>query len=346
MIDSTHPILSQDRFQPPPHWDWSFRELSGIKIRYGLPRSRKKYHAVALILGGLGDFGEQYFELANDLEQRDIKPVIIDLPGQGGSGRYLKNPHKRHSAGFDLLLKDLHTLIDEIVLSTAIDPENNHLRLPIILLAHSMGGHIALRYLAEYNKNTKGQDIFSAVAITAPMLKIKTIEKLTGLISTPALALLKLFPTAYVPGGCNWTEHYRDRPGLQGIFSSDEQRASVQKAFFTHPEYAHLTIGSPTNKWLSDAVKSCKKIEKKGYLETIQTPTLIALAEQDQLVSNIAIRSAASRIKSCELLEIEGAQHEILMEQDKYRSAFIDRFFTFIENNVLNKPENGKTFIV
>lgn len=346
MIDSNHPLLCQDRFQPPPHWDWNFRELSGIKIRYGLPRSRKTYNAVVLILGGLGDFGEQYFELANDLEKRDIKPVIIDLPGQGGSGRYLKNHHKRHSAGFDILIKDLHTLIDEVVLSAAIDAENNHMRLPMILLAHSLGGHIALRYLAEYNKNTKGQNIFSAAAVTAPMIKIKAIEKLGSFLATPILSFLKLFPTSYVPGGCNWTEHYRERAGLKGIFTSDEHRAAIQKAFFTHPEYTHLTIGSPTNKWLADAIKSCKKIDKKGYLEAIQIPTLIALADQDQLVSNIAIRSAASRINSCELLEIEGAQHEILMEQDKYRSTFIDRFFTFIENNVLNKPENGKTFVV
>jgi len=346
MIDETHPILSQSRFQPPEKWDWSHRELSGIKIRYGLPRSRKIYKAAALILGGLGDFGEQYYELAQDLDNRDIKPVIIDLPGQGGSGRYLKNLHKRHSNGFDNLLKDLSILIDEIVLSAAIDPENNHLRLPIFLIAHSMGGHLALRYLSEYNITTKGQPVFSAVALSAPMMNIKAVERLPGIISFPILKILGLFPTAYVPGGCNWTEQYRDRPTLKGIFTSDEHRAELQKAFFSHPEYAHLAIGSPTNKWLNDAIKSCKKLRKKGYLEKIETPIVIGLAGDDRIVSNIAILEASARLKNCDLLELDGAQHEILMEKDQYRSAFLDHFFTFVENNVFNKENNGKTFIV
>ncbi|HPQ51040.1 MAG: alpha/beta fold hydrolase [Alphaproteobacteria bacterium] len=345
MIDELHPLLSQPRFQPLENWDWNYRELSGIKIRYGLPRSRKTYKAVAVILGGLGDFGEQYFEFSQDLDKQNIKPVIIDLPGQGGSDRYLKNSHKRHSAGFDALLKDLGILIDEIAHSTAIDIENNHLRLPVILIAHSMGAHLALRYLAEYNKTSRGQTIISAAALSAPMIKIKAIEKIPSLIGFGILKLLALAPTSYVPGGCNWTETYRDRAALKGIFTQDQDRAALQKAFFTHPEYRHLTIGSPTNKWLNDAVKSCKKLEKRTYLEQIDTPVLIGLAGDDQLVSNLAIREAAAHIKDCELLEIEGSQHEILMEQDQYRSVFLDRFFTFIENNVFNKTNNGKYYI-
>lgn len=57
------------------------------------------------------------------------------------------------------MLADLHTIVDEIVLSAAVDPEDNHKRLPIILLAHSMGGHLALRYLSEYNRSSRGTNI-------------------------------------------------------------------------------------------------------------------------------------------------------------------------------------------
>ncbi len=345
MIDDSHPLLSQPRFQPIENWDWSYRELSGIKIRYGLPRTRKAYRAITVIIGGLGDFGEQYFELSQDLDNRGIKPIIIDLPGQGGSGRYLKNPHKRHSAGFDELLRDLSILIDEVALSAAIDIENNHLRLPALMMGHSLGGHLALRYLAEYNKTSRGQTIFSAAALTAPMVRIKIVEKIPKLLRFGLIKLLALNPTSYVPGGCDWSEQYRERSGLKGIFSQDEERAALQKAFFAHPEYGHLAIGSPTNKWLNDAVKSCKILTRKNYLEQIKTPVFIGIAGDDQLISNIAIREVASRIERCELLEIKGAQHEILMEKDEYRSAFLDRFFTFIDNNVFNSPNDGKIFI-
>ena len=339
-------LLSQPRFQPPKDWDWGFKTVDGIKIRYGQARSRKVYDAVVTIIGGLGDFGEQYFEIANELDARNIKSIIIDLPGQGGSGRYLPNqPMKRHSAGFDKLLADIHTVIDEIVLSSAIDIEDNHKRLPIILLAHSMGGHIALRYLAEYNKSSRGDTIFSCAALTAPMTGIRAVDSFPKPIGMALVHLLALRPKSYVPGGCDWYNGYRERAGLKGIFSSDPERYQLQRTYFTHPDYKYLATGSPTCKWLLDAALSCKKIREKGYLEHIQIPILMAVAGNDMLVSNMARKETTNRLKNCEYLEIKGARHEILMESDMFRKPFVERFFTFIEENVLNKTDKGKTFI-
>ncbi len=339
-------VLAQPRFHPPKDWDWGFRTIDGIKIRYGQPRSRKIYDAVVTIIGGLGDFGEQYFEIANELDARNIKPIIIDLPGQGGSGRYLPDePMKRHSAGFDKALADIHSVIDEVVLSAAIDMEDNHKRLPIILLAHSMGGHIALRYLAEYNKSSRGVPIFSCAALTAPMIGIRAVDSFPKPIGMAFVRMLALRPTHYVPGGCGWYDGYRERPGLKGIFSSDPDRYELQRAYFTHPDYKYLATGSPTCKWLLDASLSCKKIQEKGYLEQIDTPLLMAVAGNDMLVSNLARKDAISRLKKCEYLEISGSHHEILMEADIFRKQFVERFFTFIEENVLNKPDKGKSFI-
>lgn len=339
------PLLSQKRFQAPEHWEWSFTTLRGISIRYGMPRSRAEYKAVIVIWGGLGDFGEQYFEFAHDVLSHNMKPVIIDLPGQGGSGRYLTNPHKRHSAGFDEMIEDLFTLISESILSTAVDAHDNHKRLPMILFSHSMGGHVALRFLKEHNLTRKGEPIFSAAALTAPMIGIRVIENLPALVARIAVAGLSLFPSNYVPQGSDWYEDYRDRPGFKGIFSSDPDRSQIQKAFFISPESQNLKTGSPTNKWLKDAYSSCLQLQNPNYLKTIETPLLIAIAGQDQLVSNTAIRKAASFLKNAEIMELPGAQHEIIMEADAYRQPFIDRFFTFIAENVLNNANEGKKFI-
>lgn len=317
-----------------------------MKIRYGQPRSRKAYKAVVAIIGGLGDFGEQYFETANDLEERNIKPIIIDMPGQGGSGRYLPQfPMRRHSAGFDRLLDDINTVIDEVVLSSAIDIEDNHKRLPMILLAHSMGGHIALRYLSEYNKSSRGLPIFSCAALTAPMFGIRAVEIFPKALQLPLVRFLALRASSYVPGGCDWFDGYRERPGFKGIFSSDPERYELQRLYFTHPDFAYLATGSPTRKWLLDAILSCRKIFEKGYLEQVNIPLLIGLSGSDKLVSNTAMRQACERLPQAELIELDGAQHEILMESDRFRKVFIERFFTFIEENVLNKPDEGKTII-
>jgi lysophospholipase len=339
-------LLLQPRFQAPKDWDWSYRSFDDIKIRYGLPRSRKSYDAVATIIGGLGDFGEQYFELANQLDEKNIKPIIIDMPGQGGSTRYLPDtPMRRHSVGFDVALSQLHTVIDEVVLSAAIDNQDNHKRLPIILISHSMGGHTSLRYLAEYNKSSRGEIIFSAAIFSAPMFGIQAVNKFPSWLREPLLRILSLRPNAYVPGGCDWYDGYRERAGFKGIFSTDPERYEIQRAFFTHPDYKFLVTGSPTNKWLLDAFLSCKKIETAGYLENIDTPILIGVAGSDMLVENTSIYEAVKRLKNGHIIDIPNSQHEIIMEADKYRTPFIHAFFTFIEENVLSKTNKGKTYI-
>lgn len=340
-------LLLQKRFRPPEGWDWSFRTFdTDMKIRYGQVRSRKAYDAVALIVGGLGDFGEQYYELANQLEDRNIKAIVIDLPGQGGSSRYLPaQPMKRHSKGFDLILSQLHTIIDEIVLSAAIDVDDNHKRLPCILVAHSMGGHVALRYLAEYNKSSRNTNIFSCAILSAPMLGIQAVNQFVPWLRHTILKILSLRSTSFVPGGSHWYDGYRERLGFKGIFSSDAERYEIQRAYFTDPDHQFLAIGSPTNKWLLDAYQSCKKIDSAGYLEKVEIPVLIGLAGADKLVDNAAILRSVKRLKHGELMEILDSQHEIFMESDKFRKPFIDRFFTFVEENVLNGSDKGKTYI-
>lgn len=315
-------------------------------MRYGQPRSRKDYKAVAVIFEGLGDFAEQYFEFANELDAQGIKPLIIDFPGQGGSDRYLPHtPMKRHSTGFDSLLQQLHNVMEDVALSAAVDQNDNHKRLPLALIGHSMGGHIALRYLAEYNTSSRGVPIFSCAVLTAPMIGMKAVNNVPFPFRQAILFGLSLFPTAYVPRGCDWYEGYRERWGFKGIFTSDPDRYALQGAYYTHPEHRYLATGSPTNQWLLDAVKSCKILNMPDYLRKIDVPVLIAEAGSDQLVDNQDISRAARHIPHAEILSIDGAQHEIIMESDRFRKVFLERFFTFLEENVLNRPDKGKTYI-
>jgi lysophospholipase len=252
---------------------------------------------------------------------------------------------KRHSEGFDKALHQLHTVIENVVLSAAIDADDNHKRLPMILCAHSMGGNFALRYLAEYNKTSHNQPIFTCAAFTSPMFGIYAVNVVPPFVRIPLLKFLSLAPTAYVPNGCDWFDGYRERPGLKGIFSSDLERFALQRAYFTHPDYQFLVTGSPTNKWLRDALASCRTIQQKDYVENITTPVFIGIAGQDRLIQNSAIWDVVKRLKNGESLEIPESQHEILMERNPIRQQFVERFFTFIEENVLNKPDKGKTYI-
>ena len=348
MIDlSASSLLNQPRFQAPEKWDWSISILNGVKTRFGQPRTKQNFEAVAVLFGGLRDSGEQYFELAHELIGRNIKPFFIDLPGQGGSTHFLPNSHKRHSQGFEQDLKCLHKIIDENVLSSAVWSEDNHKRLPIVLLAHSMGGNLALRYLHDYNKTSRGKTIFAAGVLFAPLLGIKVVENWpAGLIRVAAEFLNLVKGEGYAPGGTDWFEGYKEAPMVKGYFSSDPERLKLQDALFLAPNNAHLITGSPTNRWLRDALASCAILKAPAYLSEVSTPLLVFLAGQEQIVSNAAIRRAVKALPHAKSLEISGAQHEILMEDDKYRKIALDHFFTFLTENVLNGPEKGMTYIL
>lgn len=342
MSDLKSTLDKNHDFRPPENWDWGHKFLSGLQVRYGLPRSRRPYDAVCVIIGGLGDFAEQYFELAHDFERRNIRPVIIDLPGQGGSGRYLKNPHKRHTTNFGEILEDIHILIEDVVLSAAIDFDDNHKRLPIIMLAHSMGAHFALRYLAEYNQTSRGQTIVTAASLTAPMFKIRALELMHPFITSLKLKFLSLFPNSYVPGGSNWVK--KECP-VSDVSSRGYARANIKNYWLSNPGTEHLAVGSPTNKWLLEAVKSCNLLESPDYVERVKIPILLALAGQDNIVSNQAIRGLSGRLPMADLLSLPGCEHEILMERDEHRSVFLNHFFSFLDKNVFSKQDKGKVFI-
>lgn len=335
-------IESNPDFRPPDNWDWGYKYLSGVQVRYGLSRSRKEYDAVCVVIGGLGDFAEQYYELAHNLEAQKIKPIIIDLPGQGGSGRYLKNPHKRHTVGFDRILKDIHVLIEDVVLSAAVDLQDNHKRLPIIMLAHSMGAHFALRYLSEYNQTSRKQPIVTAVALTAPMCKIKALETMHPYFAKLKLNFLSLFPNSYVPGGSNWV---KKEISPQNLLPLDYARGNIKNYWIVRATTSHLAVGSPTNRWLLEAVRSCNLLEKENYVETIQIPVLVALAGEDSVVSNQAIRALIGRLPKGELLTLPGCEHEILMERDTHRSEFLKQLFTFVDKHIFSKDDRGKVYI-
>ena len=334
-------ILNEPRFREPPGWRWHhFTTSGGYKLRYGSVYPTDTIaDAVVVILPGLRDFGEQYLELAHNLLARNLAVWVLDWRGQGDSDRYLSNRHKRHSGGFKNDIRDLKELVDGYILPSAVHPDVG--RLPLIMLGHSMGAHLGLRFLHDCNFSAKGKQAFAAAALCAPMFGIAQLDALVPGLSWLLSTVMRVFPTAYVPGGKDWSVGYRDDAFRKGKFTHDEIRSQLQDAWFTRKP--DLQVGSPTTRWLYDAAKSCRLVNHPAYLKAVAVPLLVATAGNDQIVSNRAIIRAVKHIPDAKLVEIYDAEHEILMESDEYRQAFLDHFFTFIEDNVLKKSDRGLT---
>lgn len=322
---SDHPDL-EDRFLMPPGWRWhSFKNPQGRTIRFGTvaPASHIP-DAVVIGLQGMGEFTEKYFELAHDLLARNLSFWMIDWQGQGKSHRHLKDPHKRHSGGFEEDIADLHYFIMEYVKHSAVHPDVG--RIPLVMLGHSMGANIGLHYLKRH------PDTFCCAAFSAPMFGIAALKSLpdwmAGIATT---AFQEILDQAYVGfGEKKWRPGMRD-DARNDIHSSDPVRKQVHNAWCLHDPA--LQVGNVTYGWVREAWLSCQKLRKPDYLSTLQTPCLFGLAGQETLVDNEAARKVIKTMPHAELLELPEAKHEILMERDDIRNEFLAAFDKMLQVN-------------
>jgi len=276
-------------------------------------------------LGGLSEFSEKFHEFSRNMLDRNFSFFTMDWAYQGRSSR-LPAPfsQRRHSDGFESDVADLHKFVMEQVRPAAAIPGNKHM--PIILVAHSMGGLIAIRYLSEH------AGIFNAAALSAPMLDIPMAKWQIHLLNT--LHSLRVLDKQYVPTmGKDWDEQRRKGDGSE-VFSSDTLRDAL------HPYWSKLEdvlrVGDPTIGWIAKARDSFKTVRQDGYVERIKIPVLVALAGDEKIVSNAATHEIAARLPNGRVLEIEGARHEILVEADVYRNQFLENFDKLLqENNIV-----------
>ena len=305
------------RFLAPADWQTGEFENpeTGHKIHYGfvLPENPK---GCVVVLPGLSEFTEKYYETAHDLLARNLGVFVIDWHGQGRSSRGLSNPHKRHSISFDRDISDLHHLISKIV--------HKKTSVPLTVLAHSMGGNLAIRYMLRH------PDAFKAAAFSAPMLGISDLARFPDWTLKFLLWLLYPFLHFYIPGGKDWHEAARKSDGSD-IFSSDPERDSLHNTWSSYNPV--LQVGNPTLGWVKAALSSCEII-RNGRLENINTPCLFVAAEHEKIVYNQAIRDAATRIPFASFKEIQNAKHEILMETDDIRSQFWNAFDKTLQNAI------------
>lgn len=303
----------EERFLAPAGWVWgTFVNADGAQIRYGRATPTVGATATVVLVPGAGEFGEKYFEATRDLLSRGFAVWQMDWRGQGGSERYYDDPQRRGAAGYDRDGADLHQFVTEIV-----RPARDR---AVILLAHSKGGHIALRYLHDYPAT------FDFAAMTAPMLNINT-----GGIPRPVAKGLTAFGNTvglgrrYAPGQTPWAPE--PETVEESDVSQDPVRFSVARTWeIRNPE---LRVGGYSYSWVANAYRSIKILNDEAYLVAIETPVLIATAGTDEVVDIPAQDRACGLMPACTQVQIPGAKHEIWMELDEYRNlwlAALDKF--------------------
>ena len=292
----------------------TFTTGDGLSIRYGVwSVGSDRCRGGVLVLNGRKEFLEKYAETIAELNQRDYTVFSFDWRGQGLSTRLLADRRKGHVRSYADYQQDLIQFVEQIVLPAA--------RRPLIVLAHSMGAHLALRLLHRH------PDTADRVVLTSPMIDIRTAPYPRCMVGVFArTAMCAGLSEKYLPGATGRSALKRSFEG--NPLTSDPQRFSVERnAIADNPD---LELGGPTFGWLAATLDSIGLIQRPGYLETIAAPLLMVAAGRDAVVCGASQRRACSRLPDCRFLLLEDARHEVLMERNQIRAAFWRAFDRFV----------------
>ena len=305
------------RSVPNPHFCATLTARDGLSLRTAVwPARPGGTRGTVVLLQGRAECIEKYKETAGDLLDRGFAVYALDWRGQGGSGRVLGDSRKGHVADYDDYLSDFELFLERRVLPEA--PR------PILVLAHSMGGHIVLRHRAEYR--TGDAPYFAeGIALSAPMVDLMLspfLRLFAGALTSSAISLR--LGNRYAPIRGRFPPPFEGNP-----LTRDRARCERTAALFR--DNPALAVGWPTMGWLAATRRSVAILRGRGYPERIATPVLMIGAEADKVVSNAAQIRLAARLPDCRFETIPDSRHEPLMETDEVRAQVFALFDAFAD---------------
>lgn len=308
-------VEEQERRTPPPGGVIQrFTSRHGGTIRYatwkqpgGEPRAR------VFMLHGRTEFIEKHHETLHELIKRDFEVWTFDWRGQGLSSRELSNHHKGHVRSFDHYVDDLAKLIEMACRRHG----GGILRVPNIILAQSMGAHVALRFALQH------PTVIDRMMLCATMVEIK-LPPWKRMLARPLSGLARRtgFSGAYALGTGDYTEEAFQFEG--NVLTSDPAR------FYDTPYWVRrnqeLALGGPTYGWLRAALESIRQLHQPDKLAKLTIPIRMISAGLDTIVTNRAQATLARKLPEALHLEIANARHELLHESDLIRKLVWEQF--------------------
>lgn len=267
-----------------------------------------------LFMPGRGDSYEKYLETLDYWVGQGWRVTAADWRGQGMSGRLGTDAVTGHVADFSVWVDDL------AVLWAAWREETPG---PHVLVAHSMGGQIALRAVAE------GRIAPDALVLSAPMLDVAGPPLPRWLLHGAARVMAALGDPRRP--AWKWSEKPGQVPADRiSLLTRDPERYADE--LWWRENRPELVMGPASWGWLEGAFASMRGLSRPGVLERIATPVLIIGAENDRLVGFGGILRAAARLPQGDLVRLgPEARHEVLREDDAVRDrvlAAIDEFLS------------------
>jgi len=262
-------------------------ELSYVAFEPDFPKS------AVLFLPGWSDHGGRWTHVGERLVHEGVATYLLDLRGHGRSA----GP-RGHLARFSQLLGDLQAFRRMVRQRTTV---------PQVLLGHSFGGLVVLRYL-----ETQPSDVVAGAAVTSPYLGL-TFQPPAWKLAAGRL-LADLWPTLAIPTGLRGEDLVRD-PVAASQYDTD-------------PLVHHrMTTGAWREiQWAQRAVAADAR--------RIECPLLLLLAGEDRIVDAARARDfAGSLTAEVDVRWYPEMYHELLL--DPQRARVLDDITTYLRDRDL-----------
>ncbi|HKP84625.1 MAG TPA: lysophospholipase [Blastocatellia bacterium] len=232
-----------------------------------------------LIIHGFGEHCGRYGPLTDHLVNKTYTVTAYDHRGHG-----LSDGLPGHVESFSEYETDLQKMV------AYVRARSKSSRL--YLIGHSMGGLVALRYLAE-----KGRDV-SAAIISAPLIAVA--------VPVPAHKLMIARVSARM------APRMRLDNEINPAFLSRDPE--VGKAYAADP----LVNRKVSARWFAEAARAMEEV--KARAQQITLPLLVMHGTEDKLASAIATKQLFEQIgsKDKELILYPGYYHELFNEPEKH----------------------------
>lgn len=260
----------------------TFRELAWTSkdgtTMYGcswLPPSGTNVKAVIGLVHGMGEHMGRYVHVGNWLSDEGFAVIGFDQRGHGRTeGR------RGHIPAYDALFEGIDWALAEAAAS--------HPGLPVFLIAHSMGGNVALNYML------RKQPQIAGAIVSGPWLRLAfkppSIQVALGRI------IERIYP-AYT----------NDRPLKAANLTSDPEMI----ARYVNDPLGH---GQITARFFFSMLRAGRWALE--HADELRIPTLIMHATEDKVTSSDASKQFVEAAgAACEWIGWDGFQHELFNEQ-------------------------------
>ncbi len=267
-----------------------------------------------LFLPGRADCYEKYLDTLDHWHRQGWRVTSCDWRGQAGSGRLGNDAVTGHVDDFAIWVDDLAAFWAQWRAQTPG---------PHVIVGHSMGGHLALRAVAE------GRIDPQAAVLTAPMLGLHP-RLVPSAVLHPIARLMVSLGDPRRPAW-KWSEKPGALPADRSDLLTHDDARYADEGWWraARPE---LVMGPGSWRWIERALASIRLLERPGILEAVRVPVLILATDVDRLVEYGAIARAARRLPRGELIRFGAeARHEILREADGVRDAALDAIEAFLD---------------